>query len=465
MNKILTILTGLMFLCQTAFSADIIAKRVAVDDAGGYFTTDNVESALQQLGASSSVEVQDQAYSSVNFNGDTTHAVSQDDLYDLFHIADADDDGLIDKIDTASNGFVKTSGGTGAISIDTASYQTLDATLTALAAYSTNGIVTQTASDTFTGRTLTGDTENVISNGNGVSGNPTFSIGSTITRDAEWDSEAEVQTAWGAVNILLETEIDASTELLALMDDETGTGSLVFANTPTLVTPVLGVATATSINKLALTAPATSATLTIADGKTLTSSNTLTLAGTDSTTITFQGTDTYVGRTTTDTLTNKTLTSPTINTPLLTLSTTTSTSDARLYWDTTGKNVIAGDGTNSVVVAPKTKILFSMTINAPATTNDSIMRQMPRAVTITKVTMKCTGGTNVVGRLYEVDGDGDQADQVGVETGDWTVTTTETEDVSFNNATLDAGDYLAWDTTSVSGSVTAFNLIVEGYET
>jgi len=48
-------------------------------------------------------------------------------------------------------------------------------------------------------------------------------------------------------NVLLETEIDASAELLALMDDETGTGALVFANTPTLVSPVLGVATGTSL--------------------------------------------------------------------------------------------------------------------------------------------------------------------------------------------------------------------------
>ena len=55
----------------------------------------------------------------------------------------------------------------------------------------------------------------------------------------------------------------------------------------TLTTPVLGVATATSVNKVALTAPATSATLTIADGKTLTASNSLTLAGTDATTMTF----------------------------------------------------------------------------------------------------------------------------------------------------------------------------------
>jgi len=67
----------------------------------------------------------------------------------------------------------------------------------------------------------------------------------------------------------------------------TGTGSTVLSNTPTLVTPVLGVASATSVNKVAFTAPATSATLTIADGKTLTASNSLTLAGTDSTTMTF----------------------------------------------------------------------------------------------------------------------------------------------------------------------------------
>jgi hypothetical protein len=41
-------------------------------------------------------------------------------------------------------------------------------------------------------------------------------------------------------------------------------------NSATMTTPTLGVATATSINKVAITAPATSATLTIADGKTLT---------------------------------------------------------------------------------------------------------------------------------------------------------------------------------------------------
>jgi hypothetical protein len=39
-----------------------------------------------------------------------------------------------------------------------------------------------------------------------------------------------------------------SAQLASIISDETGTGALVFANTPTLVTPVLGVATATSVN-------------------------------------------------------------------------------------------------------------------------------------------------------------------------------------------------------------------------
>lgn len=58
-----------------------------------------------------------------------------------------------------------------------ASGQPLDATLTALAAYNTDGLLTQTAADTFTGRTITGTSNQIsVSNGNGVSGNPTLSV-------------------------------------------------------------------------------------------------------------------------------------------------------------------------------------------------------------------------------------------------------------------------------------------------
>lgn len=89
----------------------------------------------------------------------------------------------------------------------------------------------------------------------------------------------------------------SSANLRTAVTDETGTGALVFANTPTLVTPVLGVATATSVNKMAITAPATSSTLAVADGKTFTVNHSLTLAGTDTTTMTFPSTSATIART------------------------------------------------------------------------------------------------------------------------------------------------------------------------
>lgn len=128
---------------------------------------------------------------------------------------------------------------------------------------------------------------------------------------------------------------------------QTGTGTKFVVDTsPTLVTPVLGVATATTVNKVTLTAPATAATLTLTDGTTLTgpaasgtamtlgNTETVTgvktfgsagavgrfkLAGTTSGTTVLDAsatasgtltlpaaTDTLVGKATTDTLTNKT---------------------------------------------------------------------------------------------------------------------------------------------------------------
>ncbi len=76
-----------------------------------------------------------------------------------------------------------------------------------------------------------------------------------------------------------------SANLISLVTDETGSGALVFATSPALVTPSLGVATATSVNKVAITAPATGSTLTIANGKTFTASNTLTITATDGSTL------------------------------------------------------------------------------------------------------------------------------------------------------------------------------------
>ncbi len=100
---------------------------------------------------------------------------------------------------------------------------------------------------------------------------------------------------------------------LNAFSSSTGSGAVVGQTAPVLVTPNVGVATATSVNKVAITAPATSATLTIANGKTLTVNNSVSITGTDGTTMTFPSTSgSVLTETSTNTVSNKTFTLPII---------------------------------------------------------------------------------------------------------------------------------------------------------
>lgn len=119
------------------------------------------------------------------------------------------------------------------------------------------------------------------------------------------------------VTSAIQTQLDAkqstlinSAGLLAALSDETGTGLAVFNTSPTLVTPTLGVAIATSINKVTITAPATSATLTIAQGSSLITAGAyaITLTATNTTEVTLPTTGTLSTLAGTETLTNKRIT-------------------------------------------------------------------------------------------------------------------------------------------------------------
>lgn len=77
-----------------------------------------------------------------------------------------------------------------------------------------------------------------------------------------------------------------------------GTGAVARATSPTFVTPALGVATATSINGLVVTS--TTGTLTIASGKTLTATNSITISGVDGSVLTVPGAASVQGTNTGD---------------------------------------------------------------------------------------------------------------------------------------------------------------------
>lgn len=90
--------------------------------------------------------------------------------------------------------------------------QPLDATLTALAAYNTSGILTQTAADTFTGRTITGTAAEItVTNGDGVSGNPTLSLPAVIDLGGKTSFEIPNGTS-PTVDAAGEIAIDTNTD-------------------------------------------------------------------------------------------------------------------------------------------------------------------------------------------------------------------------------------------------------------
>jgi hypothetical protein len=130
----------------------------------------------------------------------------------------------------------------GTLSVTTSTYQPLDSDLTAIAALTTAsyGRSLLTATDVDNLLSVAGLGDLAIRNGlnSGLATNITgLFLGTGGTT-------AAVPIAVGIATFL---GTPSSANLRTVMTDETGTGSLVFATTPTLVTPVLGAATATSV--------------------------------------------------------------------------------------------------------------------------------------------------------------------------------------------------------------------------
>jgi hypothetical protein len=119
----------------------------------------------------------------------------------------------------------------------------------------TGAVVGTTNTQTLTNKTLTSPTVSglIISDASIVlEGTTADAFETTLTvGDPTADRTVTFPDATGTValtnNKLSAFAATSSSELAGIISDETGTGALVFANTPTLVTPNIGVATGTSL--------------------------------------------------------------------------------------------------------------------------------------------------------------------------------------------------------------------------
>jgi len=130
-----------------------------------------------------------------------------------------------------------------------------------------------------------------------------------------------------------------------------------------------------------------------------------------------------------------------------------------IAWDTDDKTLMAGaDGR---IVAAEIKSRSFVILDTVKATFDFPFWQTPDSIVITGVSAVCTGGTNVVGALQEYNATGTSVDNAV--DGDWTITTSEYTDASFTDPNINAGDWIGWKTTSVSGDVSAFSITFEYY--
>lgn len=119
--------------------------------------------------------------------------------------------------------------------------QPLDADLTALAALASTGIVTRTAADTYALRTITGTTSRIsVSNGSGVSGNPTLDIDTAYVGQSSITTLGTITTGtWTGTTI-------------AAANGGTGQstytiGDLLYANSTTTLTKLPAVSTGNAL--------------------------------------------------------------------------------------------------------------------------------------------------------------------------------------------------------------------------
>ena len=179
----------------------------------------------------------------------------------------------------------------------------------------------------------------------------TITIGGNLTTSGAY---ALTLTLGAATTVTL----PATGTLATLAGSETFTNKTL--TSPTLTAPTLGAATATTINKVTITQPANTATLTIVEGGTLATAGAYvtTLTSTAATNVTLPTTGTLATLAGSETFTNKTLTSPTLTTPTLGAATATTINKVTITQPANAATLTIVDGKTLIV---NNKLTFSGT--------------------------------------------------------------------------------------------------------
>lgn len=298
---------------------------------------------------------------------------------------------------------------------DLGNKQPLDGTLTALAAYNTNGVLCQTAADTFAGRTITGTADRVsVSNGDGVSGNPTLDISATYVGQSTITTLGTITTGtWTGTTIAVANG---------------GTGQTSYTDGQLLI----GNSTGNTLTKATLTGTSNKLTVTNGGGSiTLTLPATLDLSGN-----TYVALPSGAGGTTID-------------------------AAGKICVDTTSKTLNYYNGTAETTLDPE----LSKTCVIQNSANISATEKVPfwkanAAYTVTKIHAVIIGGTSATYKVFK--GSDLSAAGTAVVTAGSTVssTTTGTDVTSFDSASIAANDLVWVTTTAVSGSVTTLMVTV-----